>query len=74
MEEVSETSEPDLFSSDEDCSDTADVGPEGAVAARWPESSCDSSPITDSGHHAEQRSYIHTVLLGDRRYELRHMG
>ena len=57
-DEVSETSERDLLFSDQECSDTvnaADVGPEGAVAARWPESSCDSSPITDSGHHAEQR-------------------
>ena len=56
-DEVSETSERDLHFSDQDCSDTvnaADVGPKGAVAARWPESSCDSSPITDSGHHAEQ--------------------
>lgn len=56
-DEVSETSERDLLFSDQDCSDTvnaADVGPEGAVASRSPESSCDSSPITESGHHAGQ--------------------
>ena len=56
MEEVSETSEPDLFSSDEDCSDTADVGPEGAVAARSLGSSCDSIPNIHSGHHAGQHN------------------